>query len=121
MKGVAVAVVVSMPLLGLSGVASAKAAKGCHKTHTCKTGGSGTGTGTGTGAGDPAMTVQIDPSPVVETGQSNLDVIVQVETSPSYAGDVVTISSSQLNATCVYVFLSTAQASGNIPYGNTSR
>jgi hypothetical protein len=119
MKGLAVAVVVAMPLLGLSGVASAKAHHGCKKTHSCQSGG-GTGTGSGTGASDPTMTVQVDPNPVVETAQSNLDVIVQVETSPSYAGDVVTIGSSQLNASCVFVYLSTAQASGNIPYSNTT-
>src|SRR5580658_3956947 len=99
---VAMAVVVALPLLAVSGVASAKAtraAKGCHKTHTCKSGGGGTsGSGTGT---DPApITVQIDPNPLVETGQSDVVATVQVETSPSFAGDEVDISSSQLVAAC---------------------
>src|SRR5580658_4360187 len=99
---VAMAVVVALPLLAVSGVASAKAtraAKGCHKTHTCKSGGGGTsGSGTGT---DPApITVQIDPNPLVETGQSDVVATVQVETSPSFAGDEVDISSSQLLAAC---------------------
>jgi hypothetical protein len=92
------AVVVALPLLGMSGVASAKATKGCHKTHTCKSGG-GTPTGSGTGT-SPAITVQVDPNPLVETGESDVVATVQVETSPSFAGDVVSISSSQLFAAC---------------------
>jgi hypothetical protein len=96
---VALAVVVALPLLGTSGVASAKVrAKGCHKTHSCKPG-AGTGSGTGS-ATPPPMTVQIDPNPLVETGQSYVLAIVQVETSPSFAGDPVEISSSQLQSAC---------------------
>jgi len=95
---VAMAVIVSLPLLGTSGVASAKAAKGCHKTHSCKNSG-GTGSGTGS-ATPPPITVQIDPNPLVETGSSNVIAVVQVETSPSFAGDPVDISSSQLAAAC---------------------
>jgi hypothetical protein len=95
---VALAVVVALPLLGLSAVAMAKAkAPGCHKTHTCKRGG---GAGSGTGGATPApMTVQIDPNPATETSESVIDVI-QVETSPSLAGDFVNISSSQFAASC---------------------
>jgi hypothetical protein len=121
MKVVAVAVVVSLPVLGMSGVASAKV-KGCHKTHTCKTGGSGgtTGGSGGTGASTPAMTVQIDPDPVVETNQSDVQAIIQVETSPSYAGDAVSITSSQLFASCAVVFFSTEQTSGPLAYLNTT-
>jgi hypothetical protein len=93
---VALAVVVSLPLLGVSGVASAKAKAGCHKTHTCKTGG-----GSGTGGATPSpITVQIDPNPVVETSSSAIAVVIQVETSPTFAGDTVDITSSQLQATC---------------------
>ena len=93
------AAVVALPLLAVSGVASAKAVKGCHKMHICKGGRGGT---TGSGAGtDPApITVQIDPNPLVETGQSDVVATVQVETSPSFAGDEVDISSSQLFAAC---------------------
>jgi len=90
------AMVVSLPLLGLSGVASAKAAKGCHKTHSCKSGG-----GSSTGADPAPITVQVDPNPLVETGQSYVLATVQVETSPSFAGDPVDISSSQLQSACL--------------------
>jgi len=94
------AVVVCLPLLGMSGAASAKArASGCHKTHTCKNGG-GSPTGSGTGADPAPITVQIDPNPLVETGQSVIGAVVQVETSPSFAGDFVNIESSQLQAAC---------------------
>jgi hypothetical protein len=46
------------------------------------------------------MTVQIDPNPLVETGQSEVYAVIQVETSPSFAGDPVNIDSSQLQASC---------------------
>jgi hypothetical protein len=100
---VALAVVVTLPLLGVSGVASAKvkAAKGCHKTHTCKSGGgAGTGGTGGTGGTSSPITVQVDPNPLVETNQSLVLGVIQVETSPSFAGDPVVISSSQLEAAC---------------------
>ena len=99
---VTLAVVVALPLLGTSGVASAKAkAKaGCHKTHTCKSG-KGAGSGGGTGGASPGpITIQIDPNPLVETGGSDIAAVIQVETSPSFAGDAVNIDSSQLEATC---------------------
>jgi|SRR5580658_6287171 hypothetical protein len=98
---VALTVAVALPLLGLSSVASAKtgASAGCHKTHSCKRGG-GTPTGSGTGGTPPTITVQIDPNPLVETYQSDIRAVVQVETSPSFAGDAVSVSSSQLAATC---------------------
>jgi hypothetical protein len=99
LRVVALMVAVSLPLLGMAGVASAKA-KGCHKTHTCQSGG-GTGTGTGTGAPTPGpITVQIDPTPLVEVGQSEVVAVIQVETSASFAGDPVFVSSSQLEAAC---------------------
>jgi hypothetical protein len=102
-----VAIVVSLPLLGISGVALA-AKKGTPKwcaSHPAKaasvaacasssSGGSG-------GPGDPpTITVQIDPNPQVETGESFVSFTVQVESSPSFAGDDVSISSSQLAASC---------------------
>jgi hypothetical protein len=52
LRFVAMAVAISLPRLGMSGVASAKAAKGCHKTHTCRSGGSSP-TGSGSGAARP--------------------------------------------------------------------
>jgi hypothetical protein len=99
LRFVAMPVVVSLPLLGMSGVASAKATKGCHKTHTCAKGG-GTPTGSGTGAASARLTVQIDPTPVVETSSSAIAAVIQVEASPSFAGDTVNVTSSQLQATC---------------------
>jgi len=113
---VGLTLVVSLPLLGMSGVVSAKAhAKGCHKTHTCKSAGGGT-TGSGTGTDPAPITVQIDPDPVVEVSESNINVVVQVETSPSFAADDVSISSSQLFASCALVYIATEQASGPYPY-----
>ena len=110
------AVVVCLPLLGMSGVASAKAAKGCHKTHSCR---SGKGGGSG-GPATPAMVVTADPNPLVETGQSSVNTIVQVETSPSFAGDQVIVSSSQLIATCGTVYFQTVQpAPGATQYYNS--
>ena len=98
---VALAVVVALPLFGTSAVASAKAKAGCHKTHSCKSGGGvGSGSGSGTGSAPDPVTVQVDPNPLVETGQSYVVATIQVETSPSFAGDSVDISSSQLTASC---------------------
>jgi hypothetical protein len=100
-RAVSLAVVFALPLLGMSGVATAakvKAAKGCHKTHTCKSGG---GSGSGTGSGNPpAITVQVDPNPLVETGPSLVTAVIQVETAPIFAGDPVDISSLQLVNAC---------------------
>jgi hypothetical protein len=109
------AVVISLPLLGMSGVASAKAAKGCHKTHTCKSGG-GTSTGTGAGANPAPITIQIDPNPLVETGESDVAFTVQVETSPSFAGDAVTVSSPQLFAACMSGGFDTVSGIGTDTY-----
>jgi hypothetical protein len=84
----------TMPLLGMSAMASAHVTKAAKHHH--KTGGGGSSTG-----GAPApITVQIDPNPLVETGQSYVIAVIQVETSPSFAGDPITISSSQLAASC---------------------
>ncbi len=46
------------------------------------------------------MTVQVDPDPLVETGPGLLVAVIQVESSPSFAGDAVTVDSSQLQAAC---------------------
>jgi len=108
---VALTVVVSMPLLGMAGVASAKAGKNYCANHPnskkakCLGGGSSSGGGTG---GPPVdITVTVSPNPLVETGQSEIAGVVQVETLPSFAGDLVTISSSQLNASCEAVIYGT--------------
>jgi hypothetical protein len=100
----ALVVVVAMPLLGLSGVASAKSGKTsaskCAK-HSSKPRCAGGGAnGSGTGGSSPQITVQLDPEPLVETGQSEVHVVIQVETLAAYAGDSVNIDSSQLEAAC---------------------
>ncbi len=98
----ALTVVVSMPLLGLSGIASAsgaaKGSPGWCATHAKKAVCKGTAGG-GTG-GAPLMTVEVDPNPLVETGQSEVTAVVQVETSPAYAGQLVSIDSQQLQNSC---------------------
>ncbi len=95
---VALIVVLSIPFVGISGAASAKvkAPKGCHKTHSCKNGGAGGGSG----GPSPSISVTADPNPLVETGASEVRAVIEVETSPSLAGDIVHIDSSQLAASC---------------------
>jgi hypothetical protein len=109
-KLVAMTVVISTACLGLSGIASA-AKKGTPQwcaSHPAKAAGvaacnsASSGSGSG-GAGDPPdISVQIDPNPYVEVGAvgSLVVTVVQVEASPSFAGDAVNISSSQLAASC---------------------
>jgi hypothetical protein len=106
---VALTVVVSMPLLGMAGVASAKtvkAAPNCvkhpNRPKCLNTGGGGSSSG-GTGTSNPNIEATVDPNPLVETGQSEIHAVIQVETLASFAGDVVTISSSQLDASCASV------------------
>src|SRR5580704_1337896 len=115
------AVVVSFPLLALSGAASAAVARTRPPAATAAVGSAqwcahhraraktvagcqsaaGSGGATGTGAtGGPAITVQIDPDPLVETSSSTIEAVVQVESSPAFAGDPVLLSSSQLDASC---------------------
>jgi hypothetical protein len=121
-----------MPLLGMAGVASAKSGKAlaakCVKNPNrpkCKSGGgSGTGGGTG-GPPPPTISVTVDPSPtlgIVETGQSEIHAVIQVEASASFAGDAVNIDSSQLSASCQggVVFESIATAPLNPLVPNTT-
>jgi hypothetical protein len=127
----ALTVVLAMPLLGMSGIASAtatKATKGSPawclkhaKNALCHAGaGGGTGGGTG-GVSGPQITVQVDPRPLVETGQSEVHAIIQVETLPSFAGDVVNIDSSQLTASCVTVVFENLQNNSDVLNPNTSQ
>jgi len=100
---VGLTVVVSMPLLGMAGVASAKAGPNFCKNHPNSkraicTGSSSTGGATGTSTTNIAVT--IDPNPLVETGQSEIHAVIQVETLANFAGDVVDINSSQLVSSC---------------------
>jgi len=110
---VAIPLVLSMPLLGMSGIASA-AQKGSAKwcaTHPkkAKAIASCSAAGAGTGGAAPLITIQIDPNPLVETGTSNVVATVQVETAPSFAGDLVHIDSSQLEASCETVTFTSIQ------------
>jgi hypothetical protein len=130
-KVVVLTVVVTMPLLGLAGVASAKATKGsaawcaAHpaKQHTAACA-SASGSGGAAGQPAPGITVTVSPNPVVETGQSEIKAIIEVETSPAFAGDVVNISSSQLAASCIqaeYETLQGGSALGNANAGGPVR
>jgi hypothetical protein len=122
----ALTVVVAMPLMGMAGVASAKSGKAAAAkcaTHPnkakCKKGAGGT-TGTGGGTGGPppvTITVTASPNPLVETGQSEIHAVIEVETSASFAGDAVNIDSSQLSSSCQggVTFESIAQPAGLNP------
>ena len=117
----ALTVVVAMPLAGISGVASAKATKAaspkCVKHPSkpkCQNAGGGA-TGGATGNGSSQLTVQVDPEPLVETGQSEVHVVIQVESLPSFAGDAVNIDSSQLEASCATLTFENLQVPGGGP------
>jgi hypothetical protein len=111
-KMIALIVMISLPVMASSGIASAAkntagSAKWCahhHKlaktTPSCASaGGAGTGTGSGS-AGSAPITIQIDPNPAIETGTSDVAIVVQVEASASFAGDAVDLSSSQFDSSC---------------------
>ena len=94
----ALAMVVSTVLLGLSGAAQAKT----HPRHHHHHGGGGGGGGT-VAPVPPVMVVSASPNPVVDTG-AVIMTVVQVETSPSFAGDMVNVSSSQLADSCLLIY-----------------
>jgi hypothetical protein len=48
----------------------------------------------------PRMIVTTSPKPLIETGQSEVHAVIQVETSPRYANKDVTIDSTQLQGAC---------------------
>jgi len=118
----ALTVVVAMPLAGMSGIASAKtakatAAKCARHPHKCQKGGGG-----GTGGPPPNIIVTVAPNPLIETGTSEIHAIVQVETSPSFAGDPVFIYSQQLVNSCFansVIFYSSASGSLSEPSYNS--
>ncbi len=103
---IALTVVVSMPVLGLAGVASA-AAKGSPAWCAKHPGAAGraagcTTSGGGTGGPPPVTEIQVtvDPNPIIETGPSEIHAVVQVEAQPAFAGDPVFIYSQQLINSC---------------------
>ncbi len=55
------------------------------------------------------ISVTVSPNPLVETGDSDVRAIVQVEACPSFAGDTVNIDSSQLVDSCATVSFGTLQ------------
>jgi hypothetical protein len=104
---IALTVVFSMPLLGLAAVATAAPkgsakwcaahAKAAKKNPACQTSGGG-----GTGGPPPVTEIQVtaSPDPLVETGVSEIETIIQVEAQPAFAGDTVYVSSQQLDNSC---------------------
>ena len=114
----ALTVVVAMPLLGTAGIASAKttkaAAKACAKhpsrSKCQQSSGGGSSAGGSTGGAPVQIEVSVAPNPLVETGQSEIHGVVQVETLPAFAGDVVNIDSSQLASSCETVSYETVRA-----------
>src|ERR1700683_2300976 len=101
-------VVATLPVFGLSAVASAakvKAGPNCAKhphRATCRAGGGG-GTG-GTGGAPPHIIVTVSAGPVQETGTSEISAMVQVEALPIFANQTVNISSQQLSLDCAELF-----------------
>jgi hypothetical protein len=89
--------VVAASVLGASGTAMAQA-------HHHKHGGRHNQAGGAPAGSSPVMVVTASPDPLVETGPSLVMTIVQVETSPSLAGDTVDVSSSQLAGSCELVY-----------------
>ena len=118
---VALTVVGAMPLVGMAGVASAAKVKASPKAcikhpHKagCAKGNSGGGAGGATGgATPPNIIVSVSPNPVQEVGQSEIDVIIQVETLPIFANQTVDISSQQLFLSCLS--LSWKSSASNTP------
>jgi hypothetical protein len=103
---VALTVVVSMPLVGMAGIASAAKVKATSKVCAkhpnramCAAGGGGA-TG-GTGGTPPNIIVSVSPDPVQEVGASEIDVVVQVEALAIFANQKVDISSQQLFLDCL--------------------
>jgi hypothetical protein len=104
----ALSLVGGLSSMAASGVVSAKSASGsprwcahhpraAQNVPACQS----TPGGSGASGGDPpAITVQVDPNPLVETGPGLVVAVIQVESSPSFAGDAVDIESTQLEEAC---------------------
>lgn len=125
-RTVALLAIVSVSVMGIAGVASAKAApKGspawCRAhPHSSLAACQSTGSGSGSGSGGPPATMTVTVSPdLVETAQSEIEAVVEVETSPSLSGDTVNIDSSQLAAACGGVILFGSLQTGAV-YGPES-
>jgi hypothetical protein len=119
---VALTVVVAMPVMGMSGIASATSAKAAaakcakHPNRAKCQNKSGGGTSSGGTGGAPAqIEVSASPNPLVETGQSEIHAVIQVETLPSFAGDNVSISSSQLVSSCASLSFESIRTDSVVP------
>jgi hypothetical protein len=103
-RAAALTMVVALPLLGMGGIASAKPTAARCAAHPnakkCQTAGGGASGGASGGPSSPQIKVTVSPNPLVETGQSEVHGVVEVEALPAYAGDNVTLQSSQLQASC---------------------
>jgi len=94
---IALAISVSLPLVGMSAAAMVKVrTSGCHQDTSCK---QDRGTRTGDATPTP-MILHIRPNPVRETARSSVVAEIYVATGPSFAGDEVNITSSQLQGSC---------------------
>ena len=62
------------------------------------------------------LTVTISPNPLVETGASQVDAVVQVEACTKFAGDKVNIGSQQLTVDCLTLTFGSLQPGA--PPGN---
>jgi hypothetical protein len=58
------------------------------------------------------LAVSVAPNPLVETGQSDVEAIVEVQACAVYAGDTVNIDSSQLQAACSSLTFTNLQGGG---------
>jgi hypothetical protein len=107
MRTVAVTILVASALMATSGLAGATGTKATpkacvkhpHRVRCANTGG-GAATGGATAGTSPQITLQVDPEPVIETSSSAIAAVIQVEASPSLAGDIVNVDSAQLEQAC---------------------
>jgi len=64
----------------------------------------------------PTFVVTVWPNPLIETRKARVEGVITVVTDPSFAGDMVSVSSSQLQGSCVlsvFAHNGTATLNGN--------
>ena len=117
----ALTVVISLPLMGMAGIATAakvKATANCAKHHHKKACGSGGGGATGGTGTAPDIIVSVAPNSVQEVGTSEVDVIVQVSAQTIFANQTVNISTQQLFLDCLTLdWFSSAGGTPSAPIG----
>jgi hypothetical protein len=67
-----------------------------------------------------SLVVTVSPNPLIETGQSEVHAIVQVQACASLAGDAVSIFSSQLEDSCSTLSFENLQGPGPLPNVGTN-